>query len=80
MAQHLNENPLLYELEKYRHTTLTENTCKRIMNTWRGIYERAFYNSRYECLETFMETSPDAENLVRKISIDIDKKKDYYLI
>ena len=76
----LNTQPLINQLEEYRHQTLTENTCKRILNTWFNRYESSFLKSGYECLDTYMETSPSAENLIRTISLDMDKKRDFYLI
>ena len=78
--EHLNEQPLLYELERFRHQTLTENTCKRIMNTWRRQYETLYYSSGERNVESFMETNPKAEDFVRRISKDMDMKRDFYLI
>jgi len=76
----LNTIPLINEIENYRQTTFNENTSKRILNTWFNKYEKTFHHSGYECLDTFMETSPQAENLVRQISMDMDKKREFYLI
>tara|TARA_A100001011_G_C14235689_1_gene810907 strand:+ start:538 stop:780 length:243 start_codon:yes stop_codon:yes gene_type:complete len=78
--EHINENPLLYEIEKYRHTTLTENTSKRIMGTWRRQYETLYLQSNCNNVEEFMEVEPIAEDLVRRISKDMDIKKEWYLI
>ena len=50
------------------------------MNTWRRQYETLYYSSGERSVESFMETNPKAEDFVRRISKDMDTKRDFYLI
>ena len=76
---HIDLEPLLFEIEEYRHTIFSENTNKRITNTWYGKYEKLFYSSG--CVNEYeFSKSPDAMNLIQQISKDMDMKRDYYYV
>jgi hypothetical protein len=73
-------HPLRDKLQKYRHQKFSEITFRKILQTWEHKMNSEWVVSGTSMLDDWLIMTPRGQNLLGKISKDMDLKKEYYEI
>ena len=71
-------HPFRYALERYRKKKMSQNTWNRVSNLWLNQLNNMWVMSGGGLLQDYLEVSPEAFNYIKKVSNDMDNKREYY--